>query len=249
MKTYGLIGYPLGHSFSKQYFTEKFERENILAEYLNFEIADITQLPQVLIEHPHLTGFNVTIPYKEQILPYLHEITPIAQTIGAVNVVKVCRQDGETRLIGYNSDIVGFRESLRPLLKTHHTQALVLGSGGASKAVCEALKELHIAYQIVSRQERENGLQYNDLSQELISRYPLIINTTPVGMFPHIEEAPLIPYEGISTAHILYDLVYNPSETQFIKIGKTRGCTVLNGTHMLHLQAEEAWRFWHSTNI
>ncbi len=244
METYGLIGFPLGHSFSKKYFTEKFAREGISAQYLNFEIDDISRLQEILDRHPDLCGFNVTIPYKEKILPYLTAITPEAQEIGAVNVVKVNRHDGRLSLTGYNSDVIGFRESLRPFLQSHHTHALILGSGGASKAVRVGLHQLGIYSQTVSRTSCVQCIPYTAIDVDILQQYSVIINTTPLGMYPDIAICPSIPYEYLNEQHLLYDLVYNPRETLFMQKGRRQGATVCNGMEMLILQAEEAWRFW-----
>ena len=245
MKTYGLIGYPLEHSFSQKYFTEKFLKEGINARYLNFPISSIDDFPELFIHHPYLAGLNVTIPYKQQIIPYLDDISPVAKTIGAVNVIKITWENLEYRLKGFNSDITGLKRSLFPLLAIDHKNALVLGTGGASKAVAEALKQLNISFRYVSRSPKdENTLSYAQLDEGIISEHKLIINTTPLGMFPDVDACPDIPYEALTPRHLLYDLVYNPEETLFLKKGKEKGAKVKNGLEMLHLQAEEAWRIW-----
>lgn len=248
METYGLIGFPLKHSFSARFFSEKFARENIDAEYLNFEIEDITELRRVILFNPSLRGLNVTIPYKEQVIPFLHSLSPEAEEIGAVNVIRVARQPGEMynyHLTGYNTDYIGFRESLRPLLRNEiHTDALILGTGGASKAVAQALKDLQITYRFVSRTPAEGRHSYDELTSEIINTHKLIVNASPVGTFPQIEQCPAIPYEALSPNHLLYDLVYNPTETLFLRKGKAMGATTHNGKEMLELQAEAAWKIW-----
>jgi shikimate dehydrogenase len=245
MKTYGLIGYPLEHSFSQKYFTDKFEKEKLNARYLNFPIASISDFPELFKHHPYLAGLNVTIPYKEQVISFLDELDDTAQEIGAVNVIKISWDGLNYSLKGYNSDIVGFKESLFPLLTIDHKRALVLGTGGASKAVVTALKQLNIEYRYVSRTpENENILSYNDLTPETIKDHKLIINTTPLGMYPQTDKCPSIPYEHLTNEHLLFDLIYNPEETLFLKKGKEKGAKTKNGLEMLYLQAEEAWRIW-----
>ena len=206
--TYGLIGYPLGHSFSKGYFTHFFEQEGIDAEYKNFELPSIEALPNILKKETTLRGFNVTIPYKQQVIPYLHEIDSAAATIGAVNVVKIIKQnEGNIYLKGYNTDVIGFTDSIRPLLKLHHKQALILGTGGASKAVCYALQQLGLTTQQVSRIPSENVLCYEDLTPEIMSSHTVILNTTPLGMHPKKEECPALNYSLINTQHLLFDVI------------------------------------------
>ncbi len=245
MKTYGLIGYPLEHSFSQKYFTEKFDKEGINARYLNFPISSIDDFPELFNHHPYLAGLNVTIPYKEQIFKYLDEIDPTAKSIGAVNVIKITWDNLKYTLKGYNSDITGFRKSIFPLLTIDHKTALVLGTGGASKAIAEALEQLNIDFRYVSRTPKDdNAFSYDQLTNEIISEHKLIINTTPLGMYPNTETFPEIPYEALTKEHLLYDLVYNPDETMFLKKGRERGAKTKNGLEMLYLQAEEAWRIW-----
>lgn len=244
MKTFGLIGYPLGHSFSKSFFENKFKNEHIDAQYLNFEIPTIADLTEVLHQHPNLMGFNITIPYKQDIISFLSDITPEAKAIGAVNVVKIERDQTEIKLIGHNSDIYGFVESLKPLLKPQHTKALVLGTGGASKAVIHGLESLGISYQYVSRKHSSNCISYDEISPLILQSYKLIINCTPLGMHPHIEDKPALDYSYLTAEHLLYDLVYNPEQTAFLKEGIQRGSTVKNGLEMLHLQALKAWDIW-----
>jgi len=240
MTTYGLIGYPLGHSFSRKFFTEKFEKEGIDAQYLNFEIPSIEEFPEIIKNHPELGGLNVTIPYKQQVMQYLDELSPEAKEIGAVNVVKV----GE-KLKGYNSDVIGFVNSIKPLLKAHHKKALILGTGGASKAIRYGLAEkLGMETLFVSRSAREGMISYEDVNAEVLKEYEVIVNCSPVGMFPHVDECPTLPYEAMNENHLLYDLVYNPLETLFMKKGAAQGATVKNGLEMLHLQAIASWEFW-----
>lgn len=242
MTTYGLIGYPLGHSFSRKFFTEKFEKEGIDAQYLNFEIPSIEEFPEIIKNHPELGGLNVTIPYKQQVMQYLDDISEEAKEIGAVNVVKV----GE-KLKGYNSDVIGFVESIKPLLKAHHKKALILGTGGASKAIRYGLeKKLGMETLFVSRSAREGMITYEDVNAEVLKEYEVIVNCSPVGMFPHVDECPALPYEVMNENNLLYDLVYNPLETLFMKKGTTQGATVKNGLEMLHLQAIASWKFWGS---
>lgn len=244
MNTYGLIGYPLGHSFSRKFFTEKFEKEGIDAQYLNFEIPSIEDFPNIIQSHPNLRGFNVTIPYKQQVMQYLDDISPEAKAIGAVNVIKVAPLRG---LVGHNSDVIGFVNSIRPLLKPHHRKALILGTGGASKAIHYGLKEkLGMDTLFVSRTAREGVITYNDVTPEVLKEYTVIVNCSPVGMYPHVDECPTLPYEAMTDCHLLYDLVYNPEETLFMKKGAEHGATVKNGLEMLHLQALAAWEIWNS---
>ena len=247
MTTYGLIGYPLGHSFSRKFFTEKFEQEDIDAQYLNFEIPSIEEFPNIIASHPELLGLNVTIPYKQQVMQYLDEISPEAKAIGAVNVVRCQRStvNCQPKLTGYNSDVIGFVESIKPLLKPHHEKALILGTGGASKAIHYGLEEkLGMEMLFVSRTSRENMITYNDITKDLLQDYTVIVNCSPVGMFPKVDECPALPYEAMNENHLLYDLVYNPLETLFMKKGAAQGATVKNGLEMLHLQAIASWEFW-----
>ena len=243
MNTFGLLGYPLGHSFSRKFFTEKFAREGIDAEYLNFELPSIEGYLDLLRAHPNLRGHNVTIPYKQQIIPYLDQLSPEAASIGAVNVVKITA-DG--RRIGYNSDVIGFTESIRPLLKPYHKRALILGTGGASKAVYYGLKEKLGMEEVwfVSRKPALGLFTYSDLTPDIINEYPVIINCTPCGMYPHVDESPALPYEAMTPRNLLYDLVYNPKTTQFMQRGAARGAVVKNGLEMLLLQAKASWDFW-----
>ena len=246
MRLYGLIGYPLSHSFSAAYFAKKFADENIPdTDYQLFPIPNIAELPDLVAQKENLAGFNVTIPYKIAILPYLSQLSAEAEGVGAVNCVKVERTGTDVKLTGHNTDILGFRESLLPFLKPVHKQALVLGTGGAARAVCYTLKQLGIAFSLVSRKADEASvLSYQQLSQELISDHLLIINTTPAGMFPNTNACPEIPYRFLTDEHVLYDLVYNPIETLFMKKGLAAGATVSNGLRMLELQAEKSWEIW-----
>ena len=245
MKKYGLLGYPLGHSFSKNYFNQKFEAEKIDAEYLNFEIPDIKEIKSVIKENPELNGLNVTIPYKQQVIPYLDDLDDDARQIGAVNVIKFSKGlFGKVKLKGYNSDIIGFKQSIEPLLKDHHRKALILGTGGASKAVFHGLKQLGIAATFVSRQCKEHCITYEEITEKIMEQYHVIVNTTPLGMYPNVNACPNIPYELLTSDHLLYDLLYNPDETLFMQKGKERGAVVKNGLEMLLLQAFAAWEIW-----
>lgn len=240
MDKYGIIGYPLGHSFSRAFFTEKFQREHIGAEYVNFEIPSADMLPGIVQANPNLRGLNVTLPHKEAVIPMLDELSDEAKEIGAVNVIRM--RDG--RLKGFNSDIIGFMDSIRPLLKPWHQHALVLGTGGASRAIRVGLQRLGIEWTYVSRTPAPGRLTYVDLTPELMEHYQVIVNCSPVGMFPHVDACPDIPYQLLTDRHLLYDLVYNPQETLFLKRGAEHGAAVKNGLEMLHLQALASWRFW-----
>lgn len=244
MDIYGLIGHPLGHSFSKKFFNEKFKNESIDAEYRNFDIDSIASFSAIIEEEQTLKGLNVTIPYKEQIIPYLDELSEEAQAIGAVNVIKISRQDGKVSLKGYNSDVIGFTDSIRPLLNDTHRKALILGTGGASKAIRYGLKKLGIDTTFVSRTPKHGMLTYSDLSEEIMKEYTVIVNCSPVGMFPHTDECPDLPYHYMGSGHILYDLVYNPEETLFMRLGREHGAITKNGLEMLILQALASWKFW-----
>lgn len=242
MRLFGLIGYPLSHSFSKRYFTFKFERENIKdCRYELYPLQSLAALPALLQDHPSLEGLNVTIPYKKQVLDYLDTRVGIPAGLEACNCIHI--RNG--KLAGYNTDVTGFRKSLQPLLQPHHTKALVLGNGGATAAVVHVLQQLGIHYQIVSR-ELHNGssLIYHDLDKAIMEEHTLIINTTPLGMHPNEESCPDIPYRFISDRHLLYDLVYNPVKTLFLQKAAERGAAIKNGEEMLLVQAEESWRIW-----
>ena len=247
MNTYGLIGYPLGHSFSRKFFTEKFATEGIDAQYLNFEIPSIEEFPEIIKNNPTLRGLNVTIPYKQQVMQYLDDISEEAKAIGAVNVVKcqLSTVNCQLHLTGYNSDVIGFVESIKPLLKPHHKKALILGTGGASKAIRYGLEEkLGMETLFVSRSAREGMITYEEVTAEVLKEYEVIVNCSPVGMYPHVDECPALPYEALNENNLLYDLVYNPLETLFMKKGAAQGATVKNGLEMLHLQAIASWEFW-----
>ena len=247
MSQYGLIGRRLGHSFSQTYFTQKFSQLDLdQHRYDLFELDSPTQLPALLAAHPELRGLNVTVPYKELIWPYLDEVAPSAGRVGAVNVIAF-RADG--RLVGHNTDYIGFRESVRRFFpaRGETARALVLGTGGAAKAVEVALRELGIGYWLVSRDPLRAGLTYDDLTPELLTGHPLIINATPLGTYPDIEQCPPLPYSALSEAHYLYDLIYNPAETLFLRHGREAGAHTKNGFEMLCLQAEAAWEIWQTS--
>lgn len=244
MQEFGLIGYPLGHSFSRAFFTEKFAREKLDATYLNFEAPQADMLLQVLDEHPQLRGLNVTIPHKQAVIPMLDELSDEARAIGAVNVIRISQKNGQRYLKGFNSDIIGFMNSLRPLLQPHHRKALVLGTGGASRAICRGLEKLGIEWRYVSRTPREGLFTYSDVTPSLLADYTVIVNCSPVGMFPKTDLSPTLPYAALSPRHLLYDLVYNPEVTLFLKQGRRFGATIKGGLEMLHLQALASWDFW-----
>lgn len=244
MKRYGLIGYPLSHSFSQRYFTDKFEREGIRdCVYSNFSLPAIGELSSVLAD-PALCGLNVTIPYKEQVMPFLDARSAVVEEIGACN----CIQIEAGQLTGHNTDVVGFGQSLVRRLASHHRQALVLGTGGAAKAVEYVLRKLEISYRMVSRRPRPDtgDLGYDQIDAGVMAEATLIINTTPVGMYPRVEECPPLPYEAVTPRHYLFDLIYNPERTLFLQRGEARGAVVENGHEMLVLQAEESWRIWNA---
>jgi shikimate dehydrogenase len=250
MRTFSLIGFPLTHSFSQKYFTEKFKRENIVdCEFKNFSLENLSELPALLKNNPTLYGLSITIPHKQNILKFLDEIDPAAKEIGAVNCIRTSLRGQSPkqshRLIGYNTDILGFEQSLKPLLKPYHTKALILGTGGASKAVAYVLKKLKIEFRFVSR--TSSDLKYSDVRQGTIEAHSIIINTTPLGMFPNVNECPDIPYQYLTSQHLLYDLTYNPEESLFLKKGKEKGAQIKNGLEMLHLQAEKAWEIWNAS--
>lgn len=246
MEKYGLVGYPLGHSFSKNFFNEKFKNENIDAEYVNFEIPSIGDFPKILAENTGLKGLNVTIPYKEKVISFMDELSEEARAIGAVNVVRITKKHGTVYLKGYNSDVIGFTGSIEPLLEKHHRKALILGTGGASKAIHYGLYKMGIDTKFVSRTPHENMFTYEQLNEQVLKEYNIIVNCSPVGTFPHSDECPNIPYEHLNASHLLYDLVYNPEETLFLKKGRERGCITKNGLEMLILQAYAGWNFWHT---
>lgn len=244
MDKYGLIGYPLGHSFSKNFFNEKFENEDIDAQYLNFELPNIESLPEVIDMNPELKGLNVTIPYKEKVISYLDYISPEARAIGAVNVIRVSHKGKNVVLRGYNSDVIGFTKSIEPLLDRYHKKALILGTGGASKAINYGLRSLGLETVFVSRFKRPGTIQYDEITPEVIKEYNVIVNCTPVGMYPKVDVCPQLPYEAMDSHTLLYDLIYNPDQTLFLQKGAERGATVKNGLEMLLLQAFASWEFW-----
>ena len=246
MEKYGLIGYPLGHSFSISYFNQRFQDEGIDAVYENFEIPSIEALDEVIGANPELKGLNVTIPYKEKVIPYLDSITPEARAIGAVNVIKVTHEGRNTKLKGFNSDVIGFTKSIEPMLeKKWHKKALILGTGGASKAINFGLHHLGLETVFVSRYERPDTIQYDKITPDVVKEYNVIVNCTPLGMYPKTEECPQLPYEAMDSHTILYDLIYNPDETLFMKRGAQYGAQTKNGLEMLLLQAFASWDFWH----
>lgn len=245
MTEYGLIGYPLIHSFSRQFFTEKFRREGIDAQYLNFEMPSVVGLVDIVNEHPALRGLNVTIPHKQAVIPLLDSISPEAQEIGAVNVIAIGRtRNGTPVLKGFNADVTGFVCSIRPLLKPWHKKALVLGTGGASKSVVYGLKRLGIEPTNVSRTPRPGMLGYQDLTPTVMEEHTVIVNCTPLGTWPKTDACPNIPYNLLTARHLLYDLVYNPDRTLFLKKGQQQGAAIKNGLEMLHLQALTSWEIW-----
>lgn len=243
---YGLIGYPLSHSFSKKYFTEKFAREGIeQSRYELFPLSSINELPELLLKHPNLRGLNVTIPYKQSVIPYLHEIAEEAQAIGAVNVVKI----SNSKLKGFNSDAYGFEKSLTNLLAEKPSistdlQALILGTGGASKAIHYVLDKMNITHRYVSRTKLDGGFTYEEITPAILGEYRVVINCTPLGTYPNEDTFPMLPYQAVTERHYFYDLVYNPAETLFLKKGKVKGASTMNGLPMLHLQAERSWEIW-----
>ncbi len=243
----GLIGYPLSHSFSKDYFSRKFEKEGIQdCFYENFPIRSVDQMPALFRDHPNLIGLNVTIPYKEAVIPLLDELAPGAEAVGAVNTIKRL-PDG--RLKGFNTDVYGFQWSLEKEIAANHLtieSALVLGTGGAAKAVCYVLEKMGIAYQLVSRRPGKAALTYEEIDEAILLKNRLLVNTTPLGMSPKTDTFPILPYELLTDGHLLYDLVYNPAETLFLQKGKAAGAATKNGLDMLHLQAEKAWEIWTS---
>lgn len=246
MRKFGLIGYPLGHSFSKKYFTEKFLREQIKeCSYENYPLTNIIQISG-LVSDNELEGLNVTIPYKSSVIKFLDKTDPEAEKVGAVNVIKIKRANGKTELTGFNSDITGIMATLSPVLNPEIKNALVLGTGGSSKAVCHVLKKINIQYTLISRERKSGCLTYSDINPEILENNRLIINTTPLGMYPDTVSKPDLKYDLLGSRHILFDLVYNPEMTSFLKMGKERGCTVLSGLKMLYSQAEKSWEIWNS---
>lgn len=241
-KRFGLLGRNISYSFSKGYFTDKFKAENLNnCSYENFDLAEITEFPTLITTNSNINGMNVTIPYKEQVIQYLDSLSKKATLIGAVNTIKFTKKG---KIKGYNTDYYGFMESLKPLLQTHHKKALILGTGGASKGVAFALKELNIPYIFVSRNQKENTITYDQINADTFNEYQIIINCSPVGTSPNIDAFPLIPYHYFTNNHIAYDLIYNPEETQFLKKAKTQGAQTKNGFDMLVFQAEKSWEIW-----
>jgi shikimate dehydrogenase len=251
LRQFGLIGYPLSHSFSQGFFSEKFLRENIKdANYANFPIASISELNALWQQHPALEGLNITIPYKKEVIPFIQYPSSVVQKINACNCIRKFNKE----LYGYNTDVIGFEKSLLPLLKPHHNQALILGTGGAAAAVEYVMQKLGVTYQLVSRSNHKGAsifdapvISYDALNADVVSAHTLLINTSPIGMYPNTTEAPAIPYEGIGANHYLYDLVYNPAATLFLSKGKEKGAAIKNGLDMLHIQAEESWAIWNAS--
>lgn len=254
MKQFGLIGYPLEHSFSKRYFTDKFEKEGIDSKYELYQLSDIKEFTYI-IKSIDLSGLNVTIPYKELVIPYLNELDETALGIGAVNVIKFIKNNDKILLRGYNTDVIGFTESIKEKIKPYHTKALILGTGGAAKAIAYGLKKMGLEVTCVSRnvgqrtvrsEQSREIISYNELTKQVISDNLVIVNASPIGMYPKVDEFPVIPYEFLTEKHLLFDAVYNPSETLFLKKGKEIGTDILNGEQMLIGQAEAAWKIWNS---
>ena len=244
MDKYGIIGRPLGHSFSPGFFNEKFQNEHIDAVYEKYELQTAAALFEVLAANPELKGLNVTIPYKEKVMEMLDEVSEEARAIGAVNVIKVTHNGNTVNTKGYNSDVIGFERSIEPLLMPYHKRALILGTGGASKAVEYALRRLGLETVKVSRYERPGTITYQQLTPEVVHDYNVIVNCTPVGMYPNVDVCPQLPYEALDRHNLLYDLIYNPDETLFLKRGKQQGAVTKNGLEMLLLQAYASWEFW-----
>jgi len=242
---YGLLGKDISYSFSRKYFTEKFERLGLTnLRYQNFDIPEIEEFPFLLYHREdEFRGINVTIPYKQSVMRYLDEIDTDAKEIGAVNTIKIT---DDNELHGYNTDFYGFKKAIEPLLKSHHNKALILGTGGASKAIAFAFKKLNIEYKFVSRRLSDDVFLYSMLNEQIVKEYTVIINCSPIGTYPNIDESPNIPYEFISDRHLLFDLIYNPSETKFLRLGKKNGAVIKNGLEMLELQAEKSWEIWNS---
>ena len=244
MNKLGLLGKDISYSFSRAYFKKKFEDEKITnTTYENFDIETIDLFPSIIKNTSNLKGLNVTIPYKEVVIPYLDKVNKKAKAIGAVNTIKITKKG---KLVGYNTDCYGFKKTIEPFLKSHHQNALILGTGGASKAIAYSLKKLGISYQYVSRKASEGiGFTYASLTEDDIKKHQIIINCTPLGTFPNIDVCPNIPYESLTSHHIIFDLIYNPEETKFLKLGKQSNAVTINGLNMLKLQAEKAWSIWH----
>ncbi|MBI3521181.1 MAG: shikimate dehydrogenase [Bacteroidetes bacterium] len=245
---FGLIGKSLSHSFSKSYLEDKFVKEDKSGfQYSNFDLENLEPLPELIITH-HLSGLNVTKPYKESIIPYLHELDVTAKEIGAVNCIKISWKDDTPYLVGYNTDYYGFAQSIKPFLEPIHQRALILGTGGASKAIAYALKNVGVDFYYVTTGEKKaaNYFHYSELNEYVLNAFKLIVNCTPLGMFPKTGVSPEIPFQFITPEHLLYDLIYNPEETLFLQKGKAQGAVIMNGLNMLKLQADKAWEIWHS---
>lgn len=237
---YGIIGYPLAHSFSPAYFKQKFADLRVDATYETFPLEHISSFPELLSTYPDIRGLSVTIPHKETVIPYLDALDDTAKSVGAVNCISI--KDGVKT--GYNTDVIGFERSLVPLLQPQHTHALILGTGGAAKAVAYVLKKLGIDYEIVSRTKGDDKLSYEEVTLNVIKTHPLIINASPAGMQPDIDTFPPLPYEAIDSKHLLYDLVYKPGKTKFLSLGEEQNAVIKNGLEMLYLQADAAWEIW-----
>jgi len=246
MKLYGLIGYPLGHSFSEKYFTEKFAREDIRdCVYKTFSLKNIAALEELLQQHPELCGLNITIPYKQDILSFVTDTSHLPEGLPACNCIKI----SGGKISGYNTDVIGFEKSLLPQLKPHHTHALILGNGGAAEAVKFVLKKLKINFKIIGRSlKNDTDYIYEDVDKAIIKFHPLIINTTPLGTFPNADGCPAIPYEFLTSQHYLFDLVYNPPKTLFLQKGESKGAAIKNGYDMLGIQADESWAIWNNND-
>ncbi|MUU78145.1 shikimate dehydrogenase family protein [Winogradskyella endarachnes] len=242
---FGLLGRDISYSFSRGYFAKKFENENLPHSYVNFDLQTIEELKTIIKNTHNLKGINVTIPYKEQVIPLLDKLNKTAKEIGAVNTIRFTKKN---KLVGYNTDFYGFKNSLQPHIQAHHKKALILGTGGASKAIAYALKKLKIQFDFVSRSHKKGvTFSYSDLTEAIVSEYTIIINCTPIGTFPNVEACPDIPYKGLTKYHILYDLIYNPEQTKFLNHGFIKGATTINGLEMLKLQAEKSWEIWHKS--
>ncbi|GGW66291.1 shikimate dehydrogenase [Winogradskyella epiphytica] len=241
---FGLVGRNISYSFSRRYFTNKFQNESLPYAYVNFDIQSINDLKEIVNSTPNLKGLNVTIPYKEEVIPLLNKLNKKAKKIGAVNTIKITKNK---KLKGYNTDYFGFKNSLKPYLKSHHTRALILGTGGASKAIAYGLQRLGIGFDFVSRSNKKDiKFLYSELTEAIISEYTIIINCTPIGTFPNVDACPDLPYNAITKDHILFDLIYNPEQTKFLKNGHQKGAITINGEEMLRLQAEKAWKIWNN---
>jgi len=250
MRKFGLIGYPLGHSFSRKYFSEKFIRENIRdCSYDNYPLNSLDEFPDLISADPEICGLNVTIPYKTEILKYIDETGPGIEEIGAVNVLKIKRNENKIKIYGYNSDVTGIRESVIPYLRRNVKEALILGTGGGSRAVQYVLAGMGLKITLVSRSEKQGCITYKQISPEIIGQADIVVNTTPLGMYPDINTAPDIDYSLLNEKHILFDLVYNPEMTRFLKMGQERGCSVITGIKMLISQAERSWEIWNDSDL